>query len=52
VRQPATAVGCPLTDQVGHSIPSIPAVDDQGVPGQILRDLGVLSTAAPPGLLD
>jgi hypothetical protein len=27
-------------------------VDDRGVPGQILRDLGVLSTAAPPGLLD
>jgi hypothetical protein len=52
VRQPVTAVGCPLTDQVGYSTPSILAVDDQGVPGQILRDLGVLSTAAPPGLLD
>ena len=52
VRQPATAVGCPLANQVGYRIPSIPAVDDRGVPGQILRDLGVLSTAAPPGLLD
>jgi 3,4-dihydroxy 2-butanone 4-phosphate synthase / GTP cyclohydrolase II len=52
VRQPVTAVGCPLSYQVGCSMPSIPAVHDQGVPGQILRDLGVLSTAAPPGLLD
>lgn len=52
VRQLVTAVGCPRTDQVGYSIPAIPAVDDHGVPGQILRDLEVLSTAAPPGLLD
>jgi 3,4-dihydroxy 2-butanone 4-phosphate synthase / GTP cyclohydrolase II len=52
VRQPVTAVGCPLADHVGYNIPSIAVVEDQRVPGQILRDLGVLSTAAPPGLLD